>query len=393
MTYAKRNTLLALCSVLAVCWLLVPCSGSAADKSEGDQSKQNAEHSEKKAQNESSQDKKSENGAATADKETFEPFTVVITPDALNIRAKPGTHYEILGQYEKGAKVEVKAIQQGWYNVPVPEDARAWVADRLVDQKGVIQKNRVRVRAGAGLAFTPYSYVNKGQKVELLDKTFHGWRKIKPPETAMAWISRKYARRIKPEKETTETKVAKKDKNDKEPDQPEKKGQSDEKEGATESREDSEKKPEKGETAKADKEQKGEPSRPETKETPSQEDDQEQVTGKTGEQDEDEGQAPPEESGLDMYAEARPAPGTTRQTSHIGMIIDLGKKRTGKATHVLAREVEGITYPVCYLTGPELDLDSWEMKHVRVYGQERWLKGWKRPLVRVNGVVLASGQQ
>jgi len=75
-----------------------------------------------------------------------------------------------------------------WVRVEPPAGAVVWVYRDLV-RNSVVQANKVRVRAGAGLAFHVVGVLNKGDRVEVRG-SYGDWVKISPPPEIAFWVLR-----------------------------------------------------------------------------------------------------------------------------------------------------------------------------------------------------------
>ena len=118
--------------------------------------------------------------------------TGVVRAGVLNVRARPGTRYEVVCQLREGEEVVIMDETDEWYEILVPARASAWVAERFVAAGGRITGDRVRVHSGPGLVFTTYAYVNTDDRVTVLNEVRNGWQKIEPPKGATAWVSSRY---------------------------------------------------------------------------------------------------------------------------------------------------------------------------------------------------------
>ncbi len=120
--------------------------------------------------------------------------TGIVTVGVLNVRAKPGLRYEVIAQLHRGTRVTVVAVQDDWLSIRVPPDSQAWIAARFVRAGGVVTGDRVRVRSGAGLVFTPYALLAKGSRVHCLGAPHDGWQRIAPPADAVGWVHRRFVK-------------------------------------------------------------------------------------------------------------------------------------------------------------------------------------------------------
>ncbi len=55
-------------------------------------------------------------------------------------------------------------------------------------------------------------------------------------------------------------------------------------------------------------------------------------------------------------------------------------------SYALAMKSNGVFAPVCYVRSSKLNLKLWENQKIQVSGKERWIRGWKRPLIEVDTV-------
>ena len=120
------------------------------------------------------------------------PCKAKVTASLLNVRARPGTRYEVLCQLEDQEEVSVLSRQDGWVEVQLPPRAKAWVAERFVDEDGGITGDRVRVHSGPGLVFTTYTHLNKGDRVKKQGEVKNGWQRIDAPVPSSGWASAEY---------------------------------------------------------------------------------------------------------------------------------------------------------------------------------------------------------
>ncbi len=70
-----------------------------------------------------------------------------------------------------------------------------------------------------------------------------------------------------------------------------------------------------------------------------------------------------------------------------GVLLPLTKNNS-KATHSIAVKVNNQYFPICYIyTGKhKYNLKLWEKNKVSVKGKQSWVKGWQRPIVKVERI-------
>ncbi len=55
-------------------------------------------------------------------------------------------------------------------------------------------------------------------------------------------------------------------------------------------------------------------------------------------------------------------------------------------THAVATKINGDYFPRCYIRSDRHNLNLWKGKRVTVTGKQRWVKGWKRPVMDVSKI-------
>jgi uncharacterized protein YraI len=330
--------------------------------------------------------------------------TGTVTATTLNIRARPGLFFEVIGTLKEGAPITILEENDGWYRIQVPEEAEAWVSARYLGEDGTITGDDVRVRSGAGVAFTPYHSLKEGETVQPLGPESNGWVRIAVPEDATAWASAEYVRARAPVVPTEDV-----------PDP-----------GETGTAMRPEAPPEEAaaptEPPAAPTET---PTRPSPREDTPPPDESPRVATATDENtiapappgpDEDDGTAntsttvrvvpraatparpttgadpevenPPEEpqpSALDVVGLEGADDVAVRMT---GLLVSLGKHANEAASHVLLGKRDGQYHPTAYLQSQTLDLTEWEGLRLHVYGEDVPCH-WSRPLLKTVGVLRA----
>jgi uncharacterized protein YgiM (DUF1202 family) len=74
--------------------------------------------------------------------------------------------------------------------------------------------------------------------------------------------------------------------------------------------------------------------------------------------------------------------------THDGVLLTLSKNAP-YVTHAVAAKSNGEYFPFCYVHSDTCNLKLWENRRVRVTGEQRWVKGWQRPVVNVTKIVPA----
>ena len=290
-----------------------------------------------------------------------------VTANVLNVRAKPGTYYEIVAKIRKNTRVEIVEATESWLRIRVPGDAKAWIAMSFLNNDGVVTGDRVRIHSGPGLVFSTFAYANKGDEVTPAGAPVEGWQRIKAPPTATAWVSSAFVElepEPEPELEPAET----------EP-EPEPEPAETEPEPEPEPEPDVEvepaPKPEPEPVAEVEPEPVPAPVPLEPKPAPPALEPEPE---------------PAPEPAPEPDAEPEPAPAPTDVVTLDGILLPLPDTERQLATHVLGVRIRNTCYPVCYLRSSRVNLSDWEMRDVRIRGRGRRFRDWKHPLVEVTGI-------
>lgn len=117
-----------------------------------------------------------------------------ITGDRVNMRAKPATHVEVLGQADFGDRFQAVAFTNEWVAFQTPKTFDVWVSKEYV-KEGVITAKRVNVRAGAGINYSVVGTVQRGERVTIRGD-FNDWLKIEPTTNTQVWVSREFVKAV-----------------------------------------------------------------------------------------------------------------------------------------------------------------------------------------------------
>lgn len=126
------------------------------------------------------------------------PSTRVVKGDHVNIRSRPATTAEVIGQLRKGDQVEVqetKSVTEAgkaheWVRIALPEKAKCFVSSPLV-KDGIAVSDNANVRCGPGTNFKDVGQLKKGEKVAVV-KTEGEWTQIKPTANCSGWVAGEY---------------------------------------------------------------------------------------------------------------------------------------------------------------------------------------------------------
>lgn len=108
----------------------------------------------------------------------------------LNVRARPGTQYEVVCQVQKGDVVTVVAQQDDWVGIRPPADTRAFVPNRIL--AGAQVTTDTRVYAGPGAVFSDIARLREDDTVTILRRHSDDWTQIRAPEHAVVWVATRY---------------------------------------------------------------------------------------------------------------------------------------------------------------------------------------------------------
>lgn len=114
-------------------------------------------------------------------------FSVQATADNVNLRVRPDSGTEVVGQAHKGQSLDVVRVEGDWMGVLAPTNVRVWVKSQFV-RKGVVVADKIRLRAGPGISYRDVGLLNKD--VPVIECESHGeWTRINPPEDLVVWVS------------------------------------------------------------------------------------------------------------------------------------------------------------------------------------------------------------
>ncbi|MDP2938885.1 MAG: SH3 domain-containing protein [Candidatus Omnitrophota bacterium] len=122
------------------------------------------------------------------------PFVGLVTHDKVNVRAGANTNFEILSKLAVNERVTVLSKSYEWYKISLPKDSVCYINERYVkitDSEYIVTANRVNLRAKPGENFTVIGWVDKGQTVKILKKTGN-WYGIEPLGNCVGWVNEKF---------------------------------------------------------------------------------------------------------------------------------------------------------------------------------------------------------
>jgi len=272
------------------------------------------------------------------------PVEGTITATRLNVRARPGTQYEVVCQLLRDAKVQVVARNDEWVGIVAPAETRAFVPNRALDGD-TINTDNTRIYAGPGAVFSDFNRVHKGERIVIRRRQDDKWTQVEPPPGSVVWVHSRFVEMPEPEAEVVTV-----------TDEPPEPGV--------------QYYPDTEALAQVDDTARGGPSDVPAEEAPP---------------------APREPPPL-YRIEGLPKAASRETLRPIGTPVDF----TGTAVviplteehrpfvYALAVEIDAVFYPLVYLRGTDaVDLQAVAWQEVEVSGQRRWLENWPRPMVDV----------
>jgi hypothetical protein len=131
-----------------------------------------------------------------------EPDVRTARSDRINIRGKPTTAGEVLGQLNTGDRVTVlevvrvenpaKGDSTNWLKIALPASVPVWVHSGFVDtNKMTVTSARLNVRGGPGENFSVVGRVERGEKLKLIRQKDE-WLQIAPPMGSFGYVAAEY---------------------------------------------------------------------------------------------------------------------------------------------------------------------------------------------------------
>lgn len=127
---------------------------------------------------------------------TNEIIKVRVTGDRVSLRAEPSLEGYLLERAMRGEELVFVDSTNDWVAVEPPDSLDFWIAGEFV-QNGVVQPEKLNVRAGPSLNYAKVGVLSAGDTVALRGE-FNNWLKIAPPKACHVWISADYVEIIQP---------------------------------------------------------------------------------------------------------------------------------------------------------------------------------------------------
>ncbi len=127
--------------------------------------------------------------------------TAVVATDVLNVRAGPGTDYNLVTKVGLNERFAVMAQSGDWYCVNLPSGQKGWLAGWLVNiEKEPVQAapatsttvkvngNAVNIRSGPGAGYSVVAQVNSGDVMPVLGNQ-NDWYNVRLSSGGTGWIA------------------------------------------------------------------------------------------------------------------------------------------------------------------------------------------------------------
>ena len=124
---------------------------------------------------------------------------VQVMGQRVNLRARPGTNFEVVGQASNQQLLIAKSFGEAWVEICPPEGSHAWAHGDFVED-GRVQASELNVRAGPSLNHSIIGRLPRGTVLSVLGEQGR-WLKISAPPSCSYWISLDYVRRVTREAE------------------------------------------------------------------------------------------------------------------------------------------------------------------------------------------------
>ncbi len=115
------------------------------------------------------------------------PATGKVTGDRVNLRSGPSKNDPKIGQVSSGQMLTVHSKTGAWLKVSAPSSVEAWISGKYVSSEGVVTGSGVNIRPQANLNHAPIGKVQKGSRLQVLQRV-GDWVKVKAPSSTKAWV-------------------------------------------------------------------------------------------------------------------------------------------------------------------------------------------------------------
>jgi uncharacterized protein YgiM (DUF1202 family) len=130
-----------------------------------------------------------------------------VTTNDLYVRSGPSLNHYTVTKLNAGDRVTVVGESGDWLEILPPTGVYSLISGDYVDspdgKTGVVNGDNVRVRTGSVLNKNKYTVqrkLSKGAQVDVLGREPDGFLRIKPPEGATVWVSRRFVEYVPDER-------------------------------------------------------------------------------------------------------------------------------------------------------------------------------------------------
>ena len=131
-----------------------------------------------------------------------------VTGTVVNIRSGPGISYGALTKVLRGSRVTILEDREGWLKIVLPENEDSWVSAQFVEKGvgdvGTITGDAVNVRFDPVASGEVLGQLNRGFQVRIVEER-EGWYRVKPLPGAIGWISSDFVKELPAEVVVTPT--------------------------------------------------------------------------------------------------------------------------------------------------------------------------------------------
>ena len=122
---------------------------------------------------------------------------VRVTGSRVNLRAKPGLNFEVVGQSERDAILLAKTFQTEWVEVIPPSGTKAYVYSAMV-RDNLVAVDELNVRSGPGINYSPIGRLKRNMLVVVTGSFGDEWLEIDAPADCSLWVSADYVEPTRP---------------------------------------------------------------------------------------------------------------------------------------------------------------------------------------------------
>jgi uncharacterized protein YraI len=122
---------------------------------------------------------------------------MLVTGEHVNMRALPGTRYEVVGQLNDQQAVTAKSVREEWVEIVPPPGSAVWIHKEFITENRVASRT-LNVRAGPGVNYSVVGQLPRDTPVDSRE-TFGDWFRIDAPASCSFWVHRDYVQAVRPD--------------------------------------------------------------------------------------------------------------------------------------------------------------------------------------------------